>query len=506
MSPNSPTTNATDRPLEVDGRPSAQQRPFYQQTQFWQILVFAILIAIGLYLGYRAYTSIRALAARTQFRTIPFISSSDRTQSDPSDPQNPGVGPGAEPGTQPEATPLAIYPDIESQERVNILVLGIDQRPGESVACRTDTMILVSINPEDMSASLLSIPRDLWVPIRHPKHPEDRINTAHYWGEVEDYPGGGPELAKDTVQYNFGVPVHYYMRINFSGFEQIIDRIGGIEIDVPMTIHDEKYPAPDNSYMTFHIDAGLQFLDGATALKYARTRQGGGDGDFTRMQRQQQVILAIRDRVLSLPNLPQLLPRLPQLYRDMGDSIETDIPTQMMFTLARWGQKIEGEDIQMETIDRRMTYDFWTTDGRMVLAYDREKARPIIESLFSSPTPEATSVATSHAERLEAESARVVVYNGTSTEGLATSVAAILHLQGINTVHVGNADRFDYPRTLISVYADKPDTVAWLTEWLKGMGIEEPILQTPTAKPDWVENEVDITLTLGADFPVDKIN
>ena len=214
----------------------------------------------------------------------------------------------------------------------------------------------------------------------------------------------------------------------------------------------------------------------------------------------------LRLLVLSLPNLPQLLPQLPQLYRDMGDSIETDIPTQMMFTLAMWAQKIEGDSIHMETIDRRMTYDFWTNDGRMVLAYDRQKARPIIESLFSSPTPEATSAATSHAERLEAECARVVVYNGTSTEGLATNVAAILNLQGINAVHVGNADRFDYPGTLISVYADKPDTVAWLTEWLKGMGIEEPILQTPTAKPDWVENEVDITLTLGADFPVDKIN
>jgi LCP family protein required for cell wall assembly len=457
-------------------------------------------------LGYRAYTTIRALAARTQFRSIPFISAPDRSQQPQPDTQNQGAGPDTELGPQPEATPLEIYPDIESQERVNILVLGIDQRPGETVACRTDTMILVSVNPKDMSASLLSIPRDLWVPIRHPKHPEDRINTAHMWGESENYPGGGPELARDTVQYNFGVPVHYYTRINFSGFEQIIDRIGGIEVDVPMTIHDTKYPAPDNSYMTFHIDAGRQFLDGPTALKYARTRQGGGDGDFTRMQRQQQVILAIRDRVLSLPNLPQLLPRLPQLYRDMGDSIETDIPPQMMFTLAMWAQKVEGENIRMETIDRRMTYDFWTDDGRLVLAYDREKARPIIESLFTDPTPEATASNTNHTDKLEAENARVVVFNGTSTEGLAATVADFLSMQGINTVQVGNADHFGYPRTLISVYANKPATVAWLSEWLKGIGIPEPILQSPTAQPDWIENEIDISITIGADFPVEKIN
>ena len=481
-------------------------RAGFDWSLLWQILLFVALLAMGLYLGYRAYTTIRALAAHTQFRTIPFISAPINDKHPEPDAQNPGTGSGKESQPQPQATPLEIYPDIESQQRVNILVLGIDQRPGETVACRTDTMILVSVSPKDMSASLLSIPRDLWVPIRHPKHPEDRINTAHLWGEIENYPGGGPELAKDTVQYNFGVPVHYYMRINFTGFEQIIDRIGGIEVDVPMTIHDVKYPAPDYSYMTFHIDAGRQFLDGATALKYARTRQGGGDGDFTRMQRQQQVILAIRNRALSLPNLPQLLPQLPQLYRDMGDSIETDIPTQMMFTLAMWAQKIEGENIHMETIDRRMTYDFWTGDGRLVLAYDREKARPIIESLFSDPTPEATASDITHTSHLEAENARVVVYNGTSTEGLATTVASFLNMQGINTVQVGNADRFDYPRTLISVYENKPATVAWLSEWLTGIGISEPILQAPSAQPDWIEVEVDIAITIGADFPVDKLN
>ena len=504
MSPNSPRFRTQNEPVNEDG-PNLTPRASFRWSQFWQILLFVALITVGLYLGYRAYTTIRALVARTQFRSIPVISPPDGEKRQP-DPQNPETGPGTAPKPHPEATPLEIYPDIESKERVNILVLGIDQRPGEPIACRTDTMILVSVNPKDMSASLLSIPRDLWVPIRHPRHPEDRINTAHLWGEIENYPGGGPELAKDTVQYNFGVPVHYYMRINFTGFEQIIDRIGGIEVDLPMTIHDTKYPAPDLSYMTFHIEAGRQFLDGATALKYARTRQGGGDGDFTRMQRQQQVILAIRDRVLSLPNLPQLLPRLPQLYRDMGDSIETDVSPQMMFTLAMWGQKIEGESIRIETIDRRMTYDFWTDDGRLVLAYDRQKARPIIEALFSDPTPEATAADGNPTERLEAENARVVIYNGTSTEGLATTVALFLNMQGINTVQVGNADHFGYPRTLISVYADKPATVAWLSKWLTGIGISEPILQSPTAQPDWTEDKIDISITIGADFPVDKIN
>jgi LCP family protein required for cell wall assembly len=366
-------------------------------------------------------------------------------------------------------------------------------------------MILVSINPQDMSASLLSVPRDLWVPMRHPKHPEDRINTAHYWGEVENYPGGGPELAKDTVQYNFGVPVHYYVRLNFVGFEQIIDRIGGIEIDVPFTIHDTLYPGPDFSYTTFHIDAGHHLLDGATALKYARTRQGGGDGDFTRMRRQQQVILAIRDRVLSLPNLPQLIPQLPQLYRDMGDSLETDIPTSVMFTLARWGQQIQRDRIRMETIDRRMTYDMRTADGRAVLVYDREKARPIVEALFSDPTPEATVSGTSQVELLETEEARVAVYNGTTATGLAATVASVLTLQGIDVVIVDNAERMDYSVTTVSVYKEQPGTVDWLANWLIGIGISEPVVRSPSTRPRWEQKDIDVSIVIGADFPIEKV-
>jgi LCP family protein required for cell wall assembly len=366
-------------------------------------------------------------------------------------------------------------------------------------------MILVSINPKDMSASVLSIPRDLWVPIRHPKHPADRINTAHFWGEIEGYPGGGPELAKDTVQYNFGVPVHYYARLNFTGFEQIIDRIGGIDIDVPSTIHDTLYPGADYSYTTFHIEAGPQHLNGDTALKYARTRQGGGDGDFTRMTRQQAVILAIRDQVLSLPNLPQLIPQLPQLYRDMGDSLETDIPTDLMFTLAKWGQQIQRDSIRMETIDRRMTYGMRTADGRAVLVYDREKARPIIESLFNGPKPEATVAGTSQVETLEAEGAMIAVYNGTGTTGLAARVASVLDMQGIDIATIANADQPEHLDTVINVYREQPATVKWLTNWLIDMGISAPIVQFPSTRPRWERQEVDISIVIGADFPVDRV-
>jgi LCP family protein required for cell wall assembly len=371
-------------------------------------------------------------------------------------------------------------PDIEDKERINVLFLGIDQRPGESTDCRTDTMILTSIDPKDMSVSILSIPRDLWISIPHHKHPEGKINTAHYWGEIEDYPGGGPALAKKTVQRNFGVRVHYYARLNFTGFERIIDRIGGIYVDVPYVLDDPEYP--NGSYGTehLHIDAGRQHFNGEMALKYARTRRGGGDGDFTRMKRQQQVMLAVRDRVLSLPNLPQLVVQLPQMYREMGDSLETDIPLELMFTLAKWAQQVESEDIQTATISREMTRDWKTPDGQAILIYDRDKARPIVEALFSDPTPEAVAIETSQV--------------------VAATVVSFLEMQGIDVVKYDNADRADYEYTVVKVYEDKAFTIHWLTNWLIDLGFSEPNI-----KPESVESDIDISIVIGQDFPVDKI-
>jgi LCP family protein required for cell wall assembly len=470
----------------------------------WGRLLYSVLfvgvIVAGLYCGYLSYTTIRALAAHTSFKTIPVILRPARQ------PPKESLGPEPQPEQEPVAQtagPLPkteIYPDIENKERINILFLGIDQRPGESTACRTDTMILASINPQDMSVSLLSIPRDLWVFIPHPKHPENKINTAHYWGEIEGYPGGGPALAMRTVYNNLGVRVHYYVRLNFTGFERIIDRIGGIDIDVPATIDDEQYPNGAYGFEHLYIQAGRHHFDGQMALKYARTRYGSDD--FTRMHRQQQIILAVRDRVLSLQNLPQLVRQLPQLYRDMGDSVETNIPLDLMFTLAEWAQQIERENIRMESIDRRMTRDWTTADGVQVLILERTKARSVIDDLFRSPTPEVEKAGASQVERLEAEGARVVVYNGTSIYGLAGQVSSFLEIQKISVGEPQNADSFDYEHTILRVYVDKPFTVNWLTSMF---GIsEENIFYRQPGERDIDVGDVDIAIIIGQDFPVDK--
>ena len=149
------------------------------------------------------------------------------------------------------------FDDGSPDSRVNILVLGIDQRAGMTDPGRTDTMLLFTLDRQARTAGMLSINRDLWVKIPGGQR-EGKINTAHFLGEVEHVPGGGPALAMQTVQAAFDVPVQYYIRLNFSAFEQLIDLIGGIDLNVPEAIDDPDYPDAGFGYEPFHIDAGWQ--------------------------------------------------------------------------------------------------------------------------------------------------------------------------------------------------------------------------------------------------------
>jgi LCP family protein required for cell wall assembly len=176
-----------------------------------------------------------------------------------------------------------------------VLLLGNDARAGESDISNTDTMILLSFDTQNQTLGLLSLPRDLWVPIPGFGY-ETRINTAYPLGETYGYEGGGPQLAMDTVSSFIGQPVKYYARVNFQGFVELIDMIGGVDVNVPFTIYDDQYPTEDYGVQLFYLEAGQQHLDGETALKYVRTRNV--DDDYGRAGRQQQVIRAVADKVL----------------------------------------------------------------------------------------------------------------------------------------------------------------------------------------------------------------
>jgi LCP family protein required for cell wall assembly len=280
-----------------------------------------------------------------------------------------------------EALPTAIPTSeiLANSERVNILVMGIDRRPGEPFISRTDTMMLMSIDTESLEASILSIPRDLYVII--PGVGRDRINTAFVYGSAGNNPAGGAELAKQTVEYNLGVPVHHYVMVDFNAVTQGIDTIGGIDVNVPYEIYDPMFPDMNYGYDPLYIAAGIQHFDGSTALKYARTRHQ--DNDFNRAWRQQQVIMAVRDKILGL-GATTMIEQAPDLLQQLNQSYRTDLSLNDVITLGRAAAEIPSENIRSEVLDQNYVSNYSTETGASVLIPLNDLIAPLLQDMFYS--------------------------------------------------------------------------------------------------------------------------
>ncbi len=295
---------------------------------------------------------------------------------------------GEAPGGVAWATPSPIGAEMFSEwavepwhgtERFTVLVMGIDRRPGEpGSAFRTDTMLLVSIDPATRALGMLSIPRDLYVvvPGYDDRH---RVNEALVLGELQRV-GYGPELAKQTVQLNFGIRVHEYVTVEFEAFTALVDAVGGIDIDVPEAINDPYYPDQSFGYDPFFIGAGVQHMDGQTALKYARTRYASND--FDRARRQQQVIYAIRDKILNGGVWPQLLTQAPSLWQELSGKMRTNLDFLTALQLAMYLKDIPSENIKSDVVDARFTTDYTTSRGEMVLIPDQSALGELMVSVF----------------------------------------------------------------------------------------------------------------------------
>jgi LCP family protein required for cell wall assembly len=208
----------------------------------------------------------------------------------------------------------------EEEGRINILLLGIGGKdhPGGTL---TDTIQVVSVNTKDKQVAILSIPRDLKVTI--PGAGISKINYAYAYGELYPKTGGGPAVAREVVSNILDLPIHYYARLDFAGFVKLVDALGGVDIEVEKAINDPFYPAPDMiHYDPFRILAGKHHLDGKTALKYVRSRET--TSDFDRSQRQQQMMQALKERVLSL-NILANPKKINEIASILGDHVRTDL-------------------------------------------------------------------------------------------------------------------------------------------------------------------------------------
>jgi len=278
--------------------------------------------------------------------------------------------------SSPRLAPSEVQaPEWSSTERINFLLMGTDHRPGETDLPRTDTMIVVTLDPATHAAGILSLPRDLWVPI--PGHGSERINAAYAFGEA-DKPGAGPELARKTVEQLLGVPIHHYALIGFDGFQKLVDQVGGVIVDVDRPIKDNEYPDQNYSVRRIFFQPGLQRLDGETALWYVRTRHA--DSDFGRARRQQQFLLALRRQVLQL----NLLPKAPRIVSALADSVKTDLRPSEVIALARLAKDIDTAHITNRVIDESMTTHWVTPAGAQVELPHMPAVRKVAQEVFGS--------------------------------------------------------------------------------------------------------------------------
>lgn len=268
---------------------------------------------------------------------------------------------------------MALLYIVAPPPRTNILVLGIDARPGQGVVTRADTVILTTVDPRHSYIGMLSIPRDLYVDV--PGYGKQRINAAHIFGE-DTAAGGGPQLAAQTVANNFGVPVHRTVRLNFEAFVAIVDAAGGVTIDVENYFIDYEYPTADYGTMVVEFQAGTQHMDGARALQYARIRHDSSD--FERAERQQQVIEALARQLTK----PENWWRWPDVYLAFSQNVDTDLTILDMALITPTIIVVGPDGIDRQVLTREMAVGTTTSAGAAVLEPQWYLIDPLVDEMF----------------------------------------------------------------------------------------------------------------------------
>jgi len=373
----------------------------------------------------------------------------------------------------------------DGASRVTMLVMGLDYRDWEAGLGppRTDTMILLTVDPLTKTAGMLNVPRDLWVSI--PGFEYGKINTAYPLGIAFDIPGGGPALAMQTIESLLGVPIDYYAIIDFSAFEKFIDELGGVNVSVPAEIKVD----PIGKGNTVFLEAKDYLLDGPTALAYARARYTDG-GDFDRAQRQQQVILAIKDRIVEL-GPAEIASRAPALYNELAAGIHTNLSLDDAVRLGWLALDIPMSSIQRGAIapPKAVLGPFQPGDFYIPVP---DQIHLLRDQIFASSSMASPVLNTGDAQaNMKAEAASIVLANGTYIGGLASDTQSYLQSQGANVVGTQNSDYNTYTR--IIDYTGKPYTDRYLVDLMKISPYSISLQYDPNSK-------VDVLVILGDDW------
>ena len=377
-----------------------------------------------------------------------------------------------EPAATPagSAVPQTSIPPWDGKQRLNILLIGADQRPAQGTF-NTDTLIVVSIDPVTKQVAMFSLPRDTAnVPI--PPGPARQVFGSVYGNKINSwwtnirlrsdlFPGTsktrGFNGLKAILGYLYNLDVKYFVEVNFDGFRKIVDLMGGVTINVQVPVSDDRFPGDQGALRRVYIPSGIQHMDGAQALRYARSRHGSND--FDRGARQQRVLLSLREQA----DPQALIPRLPQLIDALSSAVSTDIPANQLAPLLGLASQIDTKNIRSYVFAPPL---YGTETGPNAPVYfinpNVPKIRAAVQSAFTAdPADEALR------QTLAQEGAGVWVLNGTTDPGRGTRVAAYLDYHGL----AASAPRQRPagavpPNTTIVVYngaeTKLPNTIAYL--------------------------------------------
>lgn len=371
---------------------------------------------------------------------------------------------------------------------INVLLIGIEG-PNYPGGLLSDTMMVASVDTKARTVSLLSFPRDLYVTV--PGYGKEKINAAHSLAEQaaakKNEKGKGPELLRTVIKDTFNVPIHYFVRLDFDGFRKVIDALGGVDVTVQTAIHDPFYPNGTGGYATFSIKAGPQHLNGETALKYARSRQT--TSDFDRARRQQQIVSAIKDKLLS----PQVLAnpkKMTDLITIIGSHVLTDFSLAEINDVVSIAKEMPDPKIRTQVLDTSAELGLLRSSTSSGGAYiiiptageqNFRQVETFIQGYFASP-------------RIQAEAPTIQLINGGAKESGVTTLAKQLKWAGF-TVTVADTPVPDTKSSLTVVATDTPDSVSFIT---KAYGIGSTRGSTPP--------EYDMSFVVGTDWAVIEQN
>lgn len=442
------------------------------------------VIAIGI------FVFLRNLVASMEMIALPGMAVVDSPEEAPAE--------DGAPAPKPETSaPESDLPEPwDGASRVNILFLGLDARDLDLDAPRSDTMILFTIDPASKTAGMISVPRDMWVDI-----PEGfgygKINTAYALGEQYDLPGGGPALAMKTIEKFLGVPVHYYAQVDFHAFEEAIDAMGGLYMCVDQKIRID----PIGPKRSEPFEKGCAIRHGYQVLAYARDRKTMKGGDVTRAEHQQEVIMALRDQVLSPENFPDMVKIAPKVYQEASKGLRTNLSFEDALKLGALATQIDPSQIKRGVINYKMGTLDRSPDGLSIMKPIPDQIRILRDEIFTSAGALSPQAVGTPVELMQAQASRVNVLNGAYGIVEATELAARTQVyftsQGMNVVGIGSADK-SYDHTTVVLHNADLYTLRYILDLVGASSNYQVVFRFDPAAG------ADISIMLGNDWALNN--